>query len=340
MEPGGLEPPTFCMPCRRAPNCAMAPFLSQCRQATPLCGRRPLRAAASVPASAVVAKDSGPRSEAEPGTATKVIGVLFDTGGSRRAPHPGQVRYTIPVNHDIAEPRPAGVAIPEMKSEISPIRLTAAVAPNGAPMTYGRKDRIPTRSQQPGRVGASVRFNTVRFRSVARVLRGRARRGCSAGSIRIEGGRWALSACASRFRGRRRIIRRHVAASHGAAIHQVDGRTLGARQHARTFCRQLFCRRGERNFYRSFPGHRNKLTRSVWAPRSLPAGYAVSYRTRSGANSQAENLFIAAQIPSYIVVPLRSRWSMAGRLFHHRWAMGTMAPGLLAGSHTIPAMRQ
>ena len=25
MEPGGLEPPTFCMPCRRAPNCAMAP---------------------------------------------------------------------------------------------------------------------------------------------------------------------------------------------------------------------------------------------------------------------------------------------------------------------------
>ena len=25
LEPGGLEPPTFCMPCRRAPNCAMAP---------------------------------------------------------------------------------------------------------------------------------------------------------------------------------------------------------------------------------------------------------------------------------------------------------------------------
>ena len=25
MEPEGLEPSTFCMPCRRAPNCAMAP---------------------------------------------------------------------------------------------------------------------------------------------------------------------------------------------------------------------------------------------------------------------------------------------------------------------------
>lgn len=26
LEPRGLEPLTFCMPCRRAPNCAMAPM--------------------------------------------------------------------------------------------------------------------------------------------------------------------------------------------------------------------------------------------------------------------------------------------------------------------------
>ena len=35
MEPGGLEPPTFCMPCRRAPNCAMAPCPKLWAQAGP-----------------------------------------------------------------------------------------------------------------------------------------------------------------------------------------------------------------------------------------------------------------------------------------------------------------